>query len=774
MPDSGSSFILGGGMTAPRRDSLLGLCIAALVTAATAVPAQAADDQIEEVVITSQKRAAGISVQDVPIAVTAVNEALIAKTFAVDISDIGRLAPGAMLAPSSTFASFPNFFVRGIGISGSTRSLDPAVGIFVDGMYLGFPVGTVVDVFDRESIEVLRGPQGTIFGRNVTGGAVNIRTRRPDGEFGIRAELLAGNYNRLDASFSIEGPLLKDKLAAKVAVMSRNRDGYWEDNNGGTVNLAINPAGMPSTPTGTKPDVDMLIVRPMLRFTPTDSVDFTVIGEYVKDESGTANSRNIVNTVVGRRPQTIHGYTPPADPYEINHNLIGYNDVDVKSLVGELNWDLGHGVVTSVTGFRDLTYKSSTDFDGTPFTIFHFPDNSESADQRSQELRYASKFSDRYEFVVGAFYFDQSYFVGERRQIITGMGLADAGLIDRAQIAAVDHDNLSFFAEANVKLGAAWEVTVGGRHSKEEKTARFAALGSCSLDFVTCSNVLSRNNSWSDFTPKIAVKYNFSDDTMVYLSRTEGFRSGTFDARANTVDSFLNSSPRPETVEAYELGFKTTLNDGRLRFNAALYESDYTDIQRLALEDVPLTVDPTGRLQRLINAASATIRGVELEMSAIVAEGFKIDASIGYVDAGYDEFSGFDADGVPGYNPLTDPAAARAKKFERVPELTYNVAASYDRPLAAGGELGFRVSYNWTDEYFNDALNSRIIRQPAYGLIDASVNYTNEKGNLQVSLFGRNLADEEYFDFALDNALTTQTWGGMPRTYGVRLTYSYD
>lgn len=261
---------------------------------------------------------------------------------------------------------------------------------------------------------------------------------------------------------------------------------------------------------------------------------------------------------------------------------------------------------------------------------------------------------------------------------------------------------------------------------------------------------------------------------MVYLSRTEGFRSGTFDARANTVDSFLNSTPSPETVEAFELGFKTTMNDGRLRFNAAVYTSDYTDIQRLALEEVPLSVNSTGRIQRLINAASATIKGVELEMSAILAEGFKIDANIGYVDASYDKFEGFDADGVPGYNPVTDPAAARAKKFERVPEMTYNIAASYDRPLASGGELGMRLSYNWTDEFFNDALNSVIIRQEAYGLIDASVSYTNEKGNLQVSLFGRNLADEEYFDFALDNALTTQTWGGMPRTFGVRLTYSYD
>jgi iron complex outermembrane receptor protein len=753
-----------------------GLLLAGVASMLGPVGALAANDEIEEVVITSQKRAEGISVQDVPIAVTAVNEALLQRTFAVDLSDVGRLAPGAVLAPSATFASFPNFFIRGIGISGSTRSLDPAVGIFVDGVYMGFPVGTVVDVFDRESIEVLRGPQGTIFGRNVTGGAVNVRTRRPTGEFGIRAELLAGNYSRLDASFSIEGPVVSDKVSAKLAVMKRNRDGYWDDNNGGSVNLAVNPGGLPNSITGTKPDVDLLIVRPVLRFTPTDNVDLTLIGEYVKDKSGTANSRNIINPIASRRPQSVFGYIPPTDPYEINHDLLGYNDLEVTSGVAELNWDLGHGIVTSVTGYRDVKYDSSTDFDGTPWTIFHFPDNSENGDQRSQEVRYASKLSDRYEFVVGAFYFDQTYFVGERRAIFAGTTLASypTALTDRAQIAYVEQDNLSFFAEANFKIGDNWELTAGGRHTKEKKSASFAALGTCSLNFATCSAVLSRSASWSDFTPKVAVKYNFNEDTMLYVSRTEGFRSGTFDARANTVDSFLNSTPAPETVTSYELGFKTTFNDGRLRFNAAVYQSDYEDIQRLALEEVPLSVNSTGRIQRLINAASATINGVELEGSAIVAEGFKIDASIGWVDAGYDKFEGFDADGVPGYNPATDPIAAKNKKFERVPELTYNIAATYERPIAAGGSLAFRVGYTYSDEFYNDALNAEIIKQPAYGLVDASINYRNEKGNLLVSLFGRNLADEDYFDFALDNALTTQTWGGTPRTFGVRISYSYD
>ena len=239
------------------------------------------------------------------------------------------------------------------------------------------------------------------------------------------------------------------------------------------------------------------------------------------------------------------------------------------------------------------------------------------------------------------------------------------------------------------------------------------------------------------------------------------------------MDSFLNSSPAPESVTAFEFGYKTLSSDGRLRFNAAIFHNDYQDIQRLALEPVPIEVDPEGVAQRLINAAEATIQGVELELSYIPVENFVIDASLGYVDAGYDEFDGFDADGVLGFDPVTDPAAARALKFERVPELTGYLAGTWIRPLDGGAELSFRASYWWTDEYYNDALNAEIIKQDAYGLIDANVTWTNADGNVKVSLFGHNLADEEFFDFGLDNALTTLTWGGMPRNFGIRLSYSY-
>ena len=723
--------------------------------------------QIEEIIVTSQKRSEGLSVQDIPVALTAVDESLIDSVFAIDLVDIGRLAPNATLHPASTFTATPNFFIRGIGVSGTTRSLDPAVGIFVDGMYIGYPVGAILDVFDRESVEVLRGPQGTLFGRNVTGGAINVRSKRPTGEFAFDSDVVIGDFNRFDVSASVEGSIVEDRVAGKIAFMSRSRDGYWEDNNGGSIDPDISSDPLPDSATGTKPDIDLFVVRPMLQFTPSDNLEITLIGEILRDNSGTANSRNIINPDNPRRPFGVLGYIPPSDPYEINHDLNEAADLKTEHLIAELNWDLGHGVVTSISSWRQLEFDSSTDFDGTPFTIFHFPLNSEEQDQISQELRYASSFSDRFELVAGAFYFDQSYFVGERRRILP------PALPDQAIVADMDHMTWSVFAETNIFLNDAWTLTLGGRWSYEEKDVTFGPLGSCAVDFSSCDPSLQRDGDWDDFTPKVALKYQINDDSMVYGSWTEGFRSGTFDARARTVDSFLNSSPAPESVSAFEFGYKTLSGDGRLRFNAAVFYNDYQDIQRLALEPVPIEVDPEGVAQRLINAAEATIQGVELEVSYMPVDNFVIDASLGYVDAGYDSFDGFDADGVLGFDPVTDPAAARALKFERVPELTGYLAGTWVRPLEGGSELSFRASYWWTDEYYNDALNAEIIKQDAYGLIDANVTWTNADGNLRVSLFGRNLADEEFFDFGLDNALTTLTWGGMPRNFGIRLSYSY-
>ena len=731
------------------------------------------NSNIEEIIVTSLKRANGIAAQDLPVSVTAISEQLILESESIDLTDIGRMVPNATLHPSATFASTPNFLIRGIGISGTTRSLDPAVGVIVDGVYLGFPVGANLDMFDRESIEILRGPQGTLLGRNVTGGAVVVRTKRPTGEFGAKIDATVGDYSRRDLSFSIEGPL-SDNISGKIAVMSRERDGYWKDNNGGTMvptDGAI-ARGYDETgfgESGTKPDVDLTIIRPMLLIQPNENLDITLIGEFLSDKSGTADSRNFVNSSSPRRTQ-LFGYTPPEDRYEINHNLMGGNDLEIDTFVGEFNLQMDTGILTGIASYRELTYDSSTDFDGSPITLFHFPDNHEEQEQQTFELRYAGSYSDNIDYVVGISYFDQEMFVGERR---------DFGVADIAGVVELSHDSIGIFAELDYSITDKTKITLGARWTEESKDVIFNAIGSCEKDFSSCSGPssgLSVGGTFDDTTPKVAITHALNEDVNIYASFTQGFRSGTFDARARTVDSFLNSKPGPEEVTSIELGMKSTFNDGKVLLNIALFQADYDDIQKLALEEceVDIVTCPSGRIQRLINAAKATIEGIEIETKINLTDQFSIQGSLGYTDAGFDEFLGFDADGVRGYDPVTDPVAAAALKFERVPELTYNIMANYFQPLSNGAELDFRVSYSYTDDFTNDALGTKAIITDSYGLLDASVSYTFAQSGLKLTVFGKNITDEDYHDFALDNALTSLTWGGVPDTYGLRLTYSFE
>ena len=317
---------------------------------------------------------------------------------------------------------------------------------------MGFPVGANLDMFDRESIEILRGPQGTLLGRNVTGGAIVVRTKRPTGEFGAKVDVTVGDYSRRDLSLSVEGPI-SETVSAKIAVMSRERDGYWKDNNGGSMvpTAGAIARGYDETgqgASGTKPDVDLTIIRPMLLIQPSENLDITFIGEFLSDKSGTANSRNFVNNDALRRTQ-LFGYTPPEDRYEINHNLMGGNDLEIDTFIGEFNLQTDSGILTGIASYRELTYDSSTDFDGSPITLFHFPNNHEEQEQQTFELRYAGSYTENIDYVVGVSYFEQEMFVGERR---------DFGVADIAGVTELSHDSIGTVSYTHLTLPTIYSV----------------------------------------------------------------------------------------------------------------------------------------------------------------------------------------------------------------------------------------------------------------------------------------------------------------------------
>lgn len=734
------------------------------VASAAGSGAAFAQSSIEEIVVVSQKRAAAVNVQNVASAVTAFDENAIGSAFADNLSDLGRLAPNVQLNQAGTFSGFANFFIRGIGISNTIRTVDPAVGVFIDGVYIGYGPTSVLDTLDVASVEILRGPQGTLFGKNVTGGAVTVQTRRPEFEFGGNIAATLGAFDRIDVQGAINVPIVDNTLAARVAFMSRNNDGFFDNQELDT----------------TKSDIDVTVIRPSLRWTPTEELDVSLITEFYRDKGDSSASQNLDSRIeprllgADRTPtpaivQRVFGYVPPGDKYDISHNLEGYVDAEVKNIVVDANYDLGHGTATLVTGYRDVRYDTSTDFDGSPFTVFHFPDNREDQNQISAELRYASTFLDTVEFTAGLFYFAQEMEIGERREFFAG-GTAENPTIARsAGLAVTDDKSYAIFGEASFTVTDRLSLVVGGRYTDEEKEITlcpFTPVIFDSLSFADCPAVLNDSESWGSFAPKLGVNWQATDDILAYAFWTKGFRSGSFNARAPLAEAL--GPVDEEEVSSYELGLKSQLLEDRLRFNLAAYLSDYRNIQR-TISDTVLIGGVPQVLQVPRNAAEAEIWGFEAEATAVVFDGFRFEASVGYTNASYDAFAGIDAnrDGV--YDPATDDPLATGLEFERVPEWQYTVAANYETEIGDLGFLNFRTAYQWLDSQFVDTLNSPSLRLDSYGLLDVSASYIDPSQRYEVSVFGRNLNDAKFHDFGFDGGTHRAVWGGQPRTWDIRL-----
>lgn len=747
-------------------------CALAAIAAPSAVCAQSEDaaetaaqgEAFNDIVVTAQKGARGESVQKVPVAITAVGAEALSDMQARNVSDVGRVAPNVMLDGGPTYPNYANFYIRGVGVSQTVRSVDPAVNVVVDGMVYSYQVGTVLDSFDLEAVEMLRGPQGVLFGRNATGGAVVLRSIRPTNDLKVQGEVEIGNVGTFAANAVVAGPLVEDKLLAKLAIGYRRHGGYFSDKNGGTfVPAPGNPAGTePGTPTKDVMSDETFIARPTLVFKPTDNVTFTVLGEYLRSTGSGNQSQAFIPA--DRAPTalvTSYGYTPPEDKFEINVNFPGYHKTTAKRVIGELVWNLDAGVVTSITGYRDVKSKLSLDQDGSPFIIQEFPDNYEGSDQFSQELRFASDFDGPLNFVIGAYYDNVHRYSFEQRRS-TGLLLrrAPLDLVYTRGYFEQDSESLAGFLNFDWRPLEGLRIAAGGRYSWERKEIDLTPLAICTGAgvFVGCSSgVVNRKKSWDDITPRFVIDYQASDNALVYGSYTKGFRSGNFNGRAASAAAL--GPTEPESVVTLEAGTKLTFLDGKARLNIAGYHSKYDDIQRTII---------VGVVQTLGNAGNAVINGIEVEGSFRDA-GFELDASFGLTDAKYKSFRGLDvnADGV---SNAIDDAIAKNLKFDRVPKYTAYVSAAYN---IEAGDLTVtpRVSYSYRSGYFTDALNNSYGRQGSHGLLDAAVRF--EKGPWHLNVFARNLTNELVFDFAATIGGPFVRYGGVPRTYGVAVGYRY-
>lgn len=743
------------------RTTLSALAVVAWTTVAGAQEAPepaSSSGQIEDIVVTAQKKAAGESAQRVPVAITAVSSETLTGANALNISDVGRLAPSVALQTPASVPGFANFAIRGIGASGSTFSIDPAVNIVVDGMVYDFQGAVIIDTFDADTVEILRGPQGILFGRNTTGGAVSVRTKRPTNEFKATGQITYGNYDYLQMSGLVSGPIVADTLLAKVSVMYRHRSGFFSDRKRGTfVPNVNNPAGTdPGVRLGRNPEEDAFIIRPTLVWKPTSNFDFALLGEYVRLKGGAGS----VQPIPGQAAllQTKFGYTPSQGDFANNLNIDGRTDVTGYRLVGEANLDVGAGIITSVTGYRKVDYDSALDVDGTPFALVDFPFLGGSSRQFSQELRFASTFSDTVHLTIGAYYDNHKFDILEQRLQSSLVAAPTATVNSTLQLQSDFRQKAhseAIFGNIDVDVTPELTLTAGGRYSWEKKEVSAVPLSLCTgANFTSCPNSFSNlSRSWNDFSPKVGAQYQIGRDVMIYASWTRGFRSGNYNSRATSVAQL--GPANPEQASSTEIGFKSTFWYRRARVNIALYQTKYDDIQRQVL---------IGAVQSLTNAASATIRGIEFEATLRPVPGLELSGNLGYTDAKYDEFKNFNVNGIPGIQP-DDEVLARKLKFDRVPKYTAYGAIAYTFDVAGiDNGITARADYSYRSHYFSDVINTPVLAQKGYGLLGA--NLTADWGRYKLSVWGKNLTNVRWMEFA-NRLLVPVRYGGEPRTYGV-------
>lgn len=679
---------------------------AVIATAPAANDPAAQDGQIADILVVARKKSRSERAQDVPIAETALGAQQIAEMHVVTLPDIAAKAPNVTLSNNGTFKGVAAFTIRGLGVNSSIPSIEPAVGTFVDGIYLGTNYGVVLDTFDLESIEILRGPQGTLQGRNVTGGAVLVRSRRPGKDFAVRAQADVETGPQYTFAASVEGPIIRDVLSAKIA-------GYYKDDKGWFTNRFTQaPAGLEKT----------WFVRPMATFTPSSTFDLTAIYERGRTRGDGLVVQNAANPSLSR--------------FDLDYNEPGYTRLDWEAITVEANLRVGFGdgVITNLLGRRSVLQDSLTDGDGSPATFFHVFAYLKQK-QWSDELRYAGRFGP-VDLTAGLFYFEQHYQYIERR-------LLAGGAVDRSFGGNIRQNSLGLFAQADWHITPTVSATFGLRYSTERKDAKIdpspTGLGKSNCSYATKScpfNYLPEfvdGKRWGAWTPKVGLDWKPSGNALIYASWSKGVRDGGYNVRS-TSTTVPPGPYEPENQDAFEVGFKTDLADRHVRFNGAAFFNRLSNLQR----DVVLVAQPpeTGTVQVVRNAVDADIYGVEAELVVAASRSLRLEGSLGYTDAQFRNVR-FD---LSGDNVIDGNDAAL--KPPRLSPWTYSVGATFTRPLGDAASWSAHIDFGYRSRAASNDANTTFLRRR--DMLNAALTLNLDHDRIELSLYGRNLLDQDW------------------------------
>lgn len=737
-----------------------------------------ADQILEEVVITARRREE--TLQSTPMAVSAYTGDSLEYRGIESLDEISRFAPNLTLENNPSFGGASNsaaIYLRGIGQKEFLPTTEPGVGLYVDGVYIARSVGAILDIVDVERLEVLRGPQGTLFGRNTIGGAISVVTVKPDptGEAEGALSVMAGTDDLLTIKGSYHRPI-NDTLAARFSLASLSQDGYVKRADGtdlGNDDTVTGRAAFTWLPSDRLTvDVNFEATRdrengPALELIGIDFTDLSQLGGVVlAPPPPMAFIHNVTTAAVAPgvpcAATDVNGNGVTSNPSISNcydDRYIGadgvdegtapaFSETDLWGFSTTLTYDISDTLeLKSISAWRDLESEFARDGDHSPARISQFYDNLEQ-EQFTQELQLLGTY-DNMNWILGFYYFNEDGF---------NTNILDFTVSNFRSGGAFDNSAWAAFAQANFDLSDDLRLTLGGRYTDEEKSFLpdqiifqnyYAGISNVvppdnplyALDapFLQAGErilpLLEKDIDISEFTPMASLSYDVSDNMMIYGTYSEGFKSGGFTQRVfppivvpftappGTPDIDLIPTYEPEFVDVLEAGFKSRLANGRVRFNGAVFSTDYEDLQVQVFNSVaPVTQ----------NIGEASIDGVELELQASPGNGWLIEGSIAKLDAEYDDID------------TSITLIGENFDFERVPELTAALGVSREFFLDSGGTLTTRLDWGYRSETYNDAYNSPLLETDAYDLVDASVRWVDANGDWTVVLAGRNLTDEQY------------------------------
>ena len=689
--------------------------------------------RLEDITVYAEKTESKL--QKTPLALTTFTADEIINAGISRIPDLALRTPGLAIGNNSN-TSTPEMFIRGVGTNSFSIGSDLSIGIYVDDVYISRPSAMFTKLSDIESIEILRGPQGTLYGRNTIGGAINVRTKKPQETLEIVQQLTLGNFDLVDLNVAVSIPIIQEYLLGRFSFHYEDREGYSK-------NIFDNSHIA---------DADNFGGRGSLWFLPSESIDLLLNFDYHQDRATGISYKPVITGapilgMTGLPTVTDLGHVEPSDPFRVNHDGESKEERDTYGISGKLTVEFPDFSLVSISAYRGLDFDLIDDVDATSLQLFDFFQDTEQ-EQFSQELRLISDNDNRLHWLMGLYFFTENSnntpsTVLQDLSLILGPG--DYSATNRSEVTA---QNFAVYSQVDFALTERFKIILGLRATYEEKEIEIERVSNNLLILGAGFPKTRDNDRWQALTPKIGLQFQQNEELMFFGAISRGFKSGGFDAFQTEIEEPFD----PEFLTAYEVGVKSSWFDRRLRLNATAFYYDYKDLQVDTL--VGTTIITT-------NAAESTIMGIEFEAASRPVTGLDIGGSIAVLDTQYDKFindSGSD---------VSDNSLKRAPEFSTAFMIHYSMELS-DRAL-----LGFRVEHQYQSRIFFTETNENILSQGGFHNINARVTYEMISGRFAIALFGKNLTDEESIDVAADlRGLfgTVTTSYRAPRTYGIEIT----